>query len=389
MSGFTDERATPPGIHSIPVNPLEYNLSDQWFVRVLGKEYGPVDAETLQEWKAEGRLIHDNEVRRASESEWTKAGNVEELFASPPALPTEAETSSRRRTLSEIIFDSCRIYRRGFATFFTLALLVCVPSFLMKVSMAFVQIRPETGFGATPPVAIAVTLLLLPVVVAAWLAFIGGLQFATADIAAGRAPELRNVLRRVREIWTRVAKVGAVVYGSYIFWTALPLFAILTIVGGQPSVASIFIALAALALQVYMAGRLFINFLFWQQTCTIGELDGPDALRESRDLARSQSTAPRLQRPLYRGAIIASLWLLVLLACSAAVELPFLMLRLRGVTTIEEVRPLMEQLVNAPAPDLITITTYALSGLLHAFLRPLLGIAFVLLYFDARARTRD
>jgi hypothetical protein len=259
----------------------------------------------------------------------------------------------------------------------------------MKLSMAFVQVGPQTGFAGTPPTAIAAVILLLPVMVAAWLAFISGLQFATADIAAGRTPQFANVLQRVRETWTRVAKTGAVVYGSYIFWTALPLFAILTIVGGQPSIVSIFIALVALALQVYMVSRLFINFLFWQQTCTLGELDGPDALRESAELARSQPNAPHLQRPLYRGAIIASLWVLVLLACSAAIELPFLMMRLRGIATMEEVRVLVEQLVNAPTPDWITITTYALSGLLHAILRPLLGIAFVLLYFDARARLRQ
>ena len=389
MSGFADERANPVVIHLIPVNPLEHNQSDQWFVRVLGKEYGPVDVDTLQEWKAEGRLIRENEVRRATEADWMKAGDAEELFARPPALPSELELLSRRRMLSQIIVDSFGVYRRGFPTFAGLTLLVGIPSFLMKVSMAFVQIRPETGFGGTPPAAIAAAVLLLPIVVAAWLVFISGLQFATADVVAGRIPEIAPVLHRVRDTWTRVARVGAVVYGSYIFWTVLPLFAMLTLVGGQPSVGAIFVALAALALQVYMAGRLFINFMFWQQTCTLGQLDGPDALRESKELARAQPNAPRLQRPLYRGAIVASLWLLALLACSAAVELPFLILRLQGVSTVEEMRVLMERLVNAPAPDAITLTTYALSSLVHAVLRPLLGIAFVLLYFDARARHGD
>jgi hypothetical protein len=33
----------------------------------------------------------------------------------------------------------------------------------------------------------------------------------------------------------------------------------------------------------------------------------------------------------------------------------------------------------------MTIATYALSSLVHAVLRPLLGIAFVVLYFDAKA----
>ena len=354
---------------------------------MLGKEYGPVGLATLREWQAEGRLIPANEVRRSPDAEWTAAADVAELFGPPPvATAAEPAAAHQPRSLPQIISDSFAVYFRGFGTFLVLALLVGIPSFLMKLSMAFVQIRPETGFGETPRAAIVATIVLLPVLVAGWLVFISGLQYATADIARGEKPHLRAVLRRVRETWARVARVGAVVYGSYIFWTALPLFAILTIIGGQPSVASIFIALAALALQVYMAGRLFINFMFWQQACTIGELDGPDALHDSKELARSRPAAPRLQRPLYRGAIIASIWLLALLVCSAAVELPFLIMRLQGVTSIEEIRVLMEQLVNAPAPDPITIATYALSSAVHAVLRPLLGIAFVLLYFDAKAR---
>ena len=135
-----------------------------------------------------------------------------------------------------------------------------------------------------------------------------------------------------------------------------------------------------------MAGRLFINFMFWQQSSTLGELEGAEALRESRDLARSRKEAPRLDRPLYRGAIIASLWVVVLLVFSAAIELPFMVARLQGITSFEQAYAMMQSLANAPAPDGMTIATYVLSSLVHAALRPLLGIAFVLLYFDARAR---
>jgi len=30
-------------------------MPDEWMVRVEGREYGPVDLETLREWKNEGR----------------------------------------------------------------------------------------------------------------------------------------------------------------------------------------------------------------------------------------------------------------------------------------------------------------------------------------------
>ena len=358
-------------------------------MRVLGKEYGPVDLDTLREWQAEGRLIPENEVRRDTETTWMKAGDVPELFGTADNIArSEPPTPDPPRTLAQIISNSFAVYLRGFRTFVALAFLVGIPSFLMKVTLAFVHVRPETGFGGTPPAAIVAAIFLLPLLVAGWLVFIAGLQFATADVAAGHVPQLGDIMQRVRNTWTRVARAGAFVYGSYIFWMTLPLFAILTIAGGQASVPALFIALAALALQVYMATRLFINFMFWQQTCTIGDLDAPEALRESKEIARSQPTAPRLQRPLYRGAILASLWLLAFLVCSAAVELPFALVRLQGVTTFQQVLALMEQVANAPAPDRITVATYAVSSLVHALLRPLLGISFVLLYFDAKARLR-
>ena len=79
----------------------------------------------------------------------------------------------------------------------------------------------------------------------------------------------------------------------------------------------------------------------------------------------------------------------MLLAFSAAVELPFLLIRVQGITTVEQASELVQNLMNAPAPDAMTIATYVLSSLVHALLRPLLGITFVLLYFDAKARQQS
>ncbi len=55
---------------------------------------------------------------------------------------------------------------------------------------------------------------------------------------------------------------------------------------------------------------------------------------------------------------------------------------------MEQVQAVTEQMRTATAPDGLTLLSNGLSSLLHAFLRPLLGIMFVLLYFDARARMR-
>src|SRR4051812_22740376 len=66
-------------------------MPDEWMVRVDGREYGPVDADELLEWKAEGWLIPANEVRRADDDRWFPAGELPEIFgeqisAEPPDL---------------------------------------------------------------------------------------------------------------------------------------------------------------------------------------------------------------------------------------------------------------------------------------------------------------
>lgn len=360
-------------------------MPEEWFVRVQDKEYGPVDLDTLIEWKAEGRLIGENPVRKADELGWTTAATIPELFA--PSLPasTDADVAVRRRTFGEILRETFRIYIKGFPQFFALALLVAIPSLGLKLSLAFVKSPEGQPLPEPARIAAGIAGFMLIALLASWPMFLGGLQFAAADLAAGRAIRLRDILARAKRLWLRIAKLAMFVYGAFMFWMALPLVAILAL-AASPSVISILLALLALGFQVYMFARLFTNFLFWQQACTLGDLEGVEALRESKELARNRTEAPRWQRPLYRGAMLASLWVLVLIGLSVAVEFPFLVVRLRGITEVEQAVTVMQALVNAPRPDAITITTYVLSSLVHAVFRPLLGIAFVVLYFDAKAK---
>ncbi len=360
-------------------------MSDEWFVRVHGKDYGPVDLDTLREWRAEGRLIPENELRNAGETEWRKAGEFVEIFADSSPSEELSNELFRLRTLLQIIGESFGIYARGFLPLFGLSLLIAVPSLVMKLARAFVNI-PESGeLDPQSLLPAFITAVSFVAVLLAWPIFLAGVQFATADLAIGRRVGFKDLIQRSMNIWGRMAKLSLLVYGSYIFWT-VPLFVILAITRAEPSLLLILLTLFALAVQVYMVGRLFINFLFWQQSATIGELEVPDALRESRELARSRGDAPMVERPIFRGALLASIWLVVLLAVSVAIELPFLLVRMQGITTIEEATALVQNLLNAPAPDAMTIATYVLSSLVHALLRPLLGIMFVLLYFDAKAR---
>ena len=360
-------------------------LDDEWFVRVQGKEYGPVDLETLREWKHEGRLIADNELRNASNAAWVKASAVAELFEDsvaekPPPL------FMRRRTFGEIIRETFRIYRKGFLSFFFLALLVAVPSCVFQICLAFLHFPEPQPLSRTAITASTIAIIAVAVLFALWPVFIAAIQIATADLAAARVVKLRDVLQRAVHVWPKVAKLCLIVYGSYFLWSVIPVLAIFSLVAAQPSIVSVLLALGILTLQVYMTARLWVNFLFWQQTSVLETSETLEALRESQQLGRSRQQAPWHERPLWRGAILASIWFLLLIVLSSGAEIPFLLVRLQGITNPEDAFGLIQNLANAPAPDAMTIASTVFSSLIHAVLRPLLGIAFVILYFDAKSQ---
>ena len=65
--------------------------------------------------------------------------------------------------------------------------------------------------------------------------------------------------------WPRVAALSFFVYGVFFLLTLFGLGIALIVVAGASSLLLIFVALALLALQVWMFGRFFVNVLFWQQ----------------------------------------------------------------------------------------------------------------------------
>ena len=138
---------------------------------------------------------------------------------------------------------------------------------------------------------------------------------------------------------------------------------------------------------VYMNARLFINFLFWQQTVVLETEPPLAALRESKELARSIPEAPRLERPLYRGAIVASVWLLLVLVLTFGVQLPFMMARFVGLENPEQAMALMQELSKSQTPDALMIAADIATAVLNLLVRPLLAAAFLVLYYDAKARS--
>ena len=80
--------------------PDDQGVTEEWIVRVDGKEYGPANIETLREWKAEGRVLPANEARRADTELWSLAAEIPGLF-DEEALPTVSAPRLPHSTSSE------------------------------------------------------------------------------------------------------------------------------------------------------------------------------------------------------------------------------------------------------------------------------------------------
>lgn len=355
-------------------------MSDDWIVRVNDREYGPVDLTTMREWQREGRVIATNEVRRSSAEEWQLAGAVEELFP-PPTPPVDPVI--RRRRWGEIVRETVRVYARGLPQFLLLALLTAVPSFFLQELVPFTIPSVDNPVPTMPPIS-STAIALLVLVIALWPISAAGMQLVADGVAHGQRPRLRDMFRNALSLWPRMLLLGFVVYGCYAFWLIVPFAAVLSL-ASAPSIFSLLLIVVIGGFMVYMNARLFINFLFWQQTGALTGLRGADALRESKRLARSRRDELPLDRPLYRGGMVASVWLLLLFAATMAAQMPFLLLRFVGVSDPNQALALAQQLASAPRTDALTIAANASAALLHVLLRPLLVASFVLLYYDAKA----
>jgi hypothetical protein len=369
------------------VNPAEKNQSDSWIVRVQGKEYGPVAVDELREWKREGRLIRENEIREEGSEHWIRAGELPEIFADgaeDTLAPEAAGGVVRRLSFGDIFAHGWRIYRAGFGRFFVLALLVSVPSLFLQLAAPFLEMPKNPGALAPAIIAAVVAFVMLVALVIAWPFSLGATQLLAADLHAGRDPKLPDLLSRAKPLWTRMFTLGLIVYGSYLLWTVIPLLVAFSLVAGAASLSSLLLILLLLIFTTYMVARLFINFLFWQQAGALGERPTIEALQESKELARSGTERPRMQRPLYRGAIIASLWILAIIILNVAIELPVVLFRMRGVTSLEQAATAIQAMATANSPDLLSGLTTLLSCLVHAVLRPWLAAMFVVLYLDTK-----
>jgi hypothetical protein len=367
----------------------DQGVNDEWMVRVQGMEYGPANIETLREWKAEGRLLPSNEARGANVDLWATAAeipglfDVETLAAASDRRLTQPPLQIPRRSFTQILTETLQIYRKGFFQFLGLTLLVLLPSICSQLTTAFVKPPAGSSVDVLSVLAAGFAFLMFILSIVMWPVYIAGIQILTAEIVRGNRFSLVAVLNTAVKFWPRVAALCIFVYGVFFLLMVFGLaIAAMSLAAGS-SVLLVLVAMALLILQVWMFGRFFVNVLFWQQFTVLENAGFIDSLRESRDLARSGRDLPWFQRPLWRGAFIASIWFVVVLAITLGAQWGTLHQYLNQVMTTQDPQALLQQMTEAQKASGFNIAAFALS-VAEKVLQPLVGIAFVVVYLDSK-----
>jgi hypothetical protein len=367
-------------------------MADQWIIRVQGREYGPVDVETLREWKTEGRVLPGNEARPADSDLWATAGDIPGLFDIGPtaAVSDRAPPPSvleARRSLTEILLETLRIYRKGFVQFLGLVLTVAAPSICVQLANSVLGASRDIELDFRTLIVAAFGLCMLVLSLASWPVFIAGIQVLTAELSSGREVRLFRLLPRILKFWPRVATLCIFVYGVFFLLTVFGFGIAIMIIAGGSSLLVPFLALALLALQVWMFGRFFINVLFWQQFAILADADPANALRQSKELARSGRDLPWFQRPVWRGVLIASIWFGFVLVLQIGAQWHTIQQYFHELTTTQDPQALLQKITESHGTHGFDLLGLSLN-VLQRILQPLLGIAFVILYFDSKAASR-
>jgi hypothetical protein len=366
-------------------------MADQWIIRVQGREYGPVDVETLREWKTEGRVLPGNEARPADSDLWATAADIPGLFDIGPITAVSDRLPppplQARRGFTEILLETLRIYRKGFPQFLGLVLIVAAPSICAQLTNSVLGASRDVELDFRALVVAAFGLCMLVLSLASWPVFIAGIQVLTAELSSGREPRLFRLLPRILKFWPRVAILCIFVYGVFFLLTVFGFGIAIMIIAGGSSLLVPFLALALLGLQVWMFGRFFVNVLFWQQFAILADADPANALRQSKELARSGPELPWFQRPLWRGVLIASIWFAFVLVLQIGAEWHTIQQYFHELTTTQDPQALLQKITESQRAQGFNLLSFSLN-VLQRILQPLLGIAFVVLYFDSKAATR-
>ena len=385
-------------------------MAERWIIQVEGKDYGPADLDTLREWKADGRVLPANPARMvdvdlaagslsAKEALWKTAADIPGLFQieAPPVQVADrdqrSEVTSRQSAISNqqweskpprrnILVETFRIYFRGFFQFFCLSLLSIVPILCAELTSRFIDTAPGVNVDLRTLVAVAFGLCMLILRIVLIPVYLAGIQILTAELATGHRIGFFSTLNGAVKYWPRVAGLGLFVYGVF-FLLILFALGIAVMVVTSSTIFSIVLALGLLAFQVWLFGRFFINVLFWQQFTVLENANATDALRESRNLARGGRDLAWYQRPLWRGAFIASLWFAFALTITVIPAWPMLREYFVELMRTQDPQALLQKMNASLQTHGFDYPALALN-ILQRLLQPLLGIAFVVLYLDSK-----
>ena len=377
-------------------------MAEQWIIRVQGKDYGPADLETLSEWKADGRVLPANPARRVDvdEAHWKTAADIPDLFpieAPPVQVEARSQRSEVRDQKSEskpptrnILVETFRIYFRGFFQFLCLSLLSIVPIACADLTSRFIDSSPGVNVDLRTLVAVGFGLCMFVLRLVLIPVYIAGIQILTTELATEHRIGFLGVLNGAVKYWPRVAGLGLFVYGVF-FLLILFALGIAVMIVTSSGLFSIVLALGLLAFQVWLFGRFFVNVLFWQQFTVLENANATDALRESRKLARSGRDLSWYQRPLWRGALIVSLWFAFALTMAIVAmwprltaEWPFYRDFFNQLSGGQDPQIVLQKMMaNLPKDQAINFSQLSLT-VLQRILQPLLGIAFVVLYLDSK-----
>ena len=371
-------------------------MAEQWIIRVEGKDYGPADLETLREWKADGRVLPTNPARHAELDRWQTAAEIPGLFGiEPPPVqvrgqrsqvtgqpPQASEEAISKPPTRNILTETFRIYFRGFFQFLGLSLLSIVPVVCAELTSRFIDTAPGVTVDLRTMVAGAFGLCMVVLRLVLFPVYIAGIQILTAELATRQRISFLSVLNGAVKYWPRVAGLCIFVYAIFFFLTIFG-FGLVFMAASANTVLSAVIVLGLLVIQIWLVSRFFVNVLFWQQFAVLENLNAADALRESRKLARTGPDLPFYQRPLWRGALIVSLWMAFVLAITITPQ--WAMLRDYFVQALQTPDPqvLYEKMSAAMQSHGVDYQALGLN-VLQRILQPLLGIAFVVLYLDSK-----
>src|SRR5438034_8004314 len=368
----------------------DQEMAEEWIVRVQGKEYGPADIDTLREWKKEGRLLPENEARTTSGERWSTAAAIPGLFDVAMIAAASARVEIQpplqtQRSFGQVLAETFQIYRKGFFQFLGLTLVVLLPSICSQLTTALIQTAQAWGGDLRVLAGGSFAFLMFVFSMAMWPVYVAGIQILTVEIASGRRLGLVAVLNEAVRFWPRVAALCIFVYGVFFLLIVFGLAIAAIALAGASSLLLVFFALALLILQVWMFGRFFVNVLFWQQFAVLENAGFIDALRFSRNLARSGRDLRWFQRPLWRGVFIASIWCAFVLAIKLGPEWSTLQHYFNQLLATQDPQTLLQQMTEAQQASGFNVSAFAL-GVVEKILQPLLGIAFVVLYLDCKIR---